>query len=152
MGRVRSVSSGIGKRLSALDPSDEAAVPNLSHEELHDLNRLVGIADFLLCKYADKKEAYSIFKEFASIVAKTADSLEQIDDEISELMLSANDSVGRITDMRDRLSDRADFDPKYCDGPDHVVAEDVESCLARPVVAAPTQSAAPSQEKQVELI
>lgn len=153
MRRVRSISSGISKRLSELDSSaDAAAVEGLSREELQDLNRLVGIADFLLCKYADKKEAYTMFKEFASIVAKTADSLEQIDDEISELMLSADDSVGRISDMRDRISDRADFDPKYRDGPDHVVAEDGEQCLTGPAVAAPGQDAAPGQARQVELI
>ena len=154
MRRVRSISSGISKRLSELDSSGDAAaaVEDLSREELQDLNRLVGMADFLLCKYADKKEAYTMFKEFASIVAKTADSLEQIDDEISELMLSADDSVGRISDMRDRISDRADFDPKYRDGPDHVVVEDGEQCLTGPAVAAPNQDAAPGQARQVELI
>lgn len=151
MRRVRSISSGISKRLSALDPPDEA-VANLSREELQDLNRLVGIADFLLCKYADKKEAYSVFKEFTSIVARTADSLEQIDDDISEMMLSADDSVGRITDMRERISEKVDFDPKYRYGPDHMVAECGESCLAEPASAAPVQAAAPEPAKQVELI
>ena len=151
MRRVRSISSGISKRLSALDSPDEA-VASLSREELQDLNRLVGIADFLLCKYADKKDAYTVFKEFASIVARTADSLEQIDDDISELMLSADDSVGRITDMRERISERVDVDPKYLDGPDHMVAECGESCLAEPAAAAPDQAAVSEPAKRVELI
>ena len=149
--RVRSISSGISKRLSALDSPDEA-VASLSREELQDLNRLVGIADFLLCKYSDKKEAYTVFKEFASIVARTADSLEQIDDDISELMLSADDSVGRITYMRERISERVDFDPKYLDGPDHMVADCGESCMAEPAAAAPVQAAVPGPAKRVELI
>ena len=106
---MRSISSEISNRLSTPDSPDNAAVAKLSPEEMWDLNRLVEIADFLLCKYADKKAAYAVFKEFASVVAKTADSLEQIDDEISELMLSTDDSVCRITDMRDRIFDSVKF-------------------------------------------
>lgn len=152
--RVRSISSGISKRLSALDSPDEDALGRLSREELRDLNCLVGVADLLLCKYADKKEAYAMFKEFASIVAKTADSLEQIDDEISELMLSADDSVGRISDMRDRISDRASFDPRYRNGPDHVVDEGEigDPCLETPEAATPAMDKAPRKVNQVELI
>ncbi len=142
--RVRSISSEINKRLSALDSSGDddddddddaaaaAAIAKLSTEEMQDLNKLAGIADFLLCKYANKKDAYSIFKEFASIVAKTADSLEQIDDEISELMLSADDSVGRITDMRTRISGGSDFDPKYGYGPDYTNEETSLTLAAEP--------------------
>ena len=117
--RVRSISSEINKRLTATGiSSDGAGLEKLTTEQLKDLNFLVSMADLLLTKYADKKEAYTIFKEFASIIVKTADSLEQIDDEISELLLSANDSISNITAIRDRISDKANVDSKYTDGPD----------------------------------
>ena len=50
------------------------------------MDKIVGIANFMICKYADKKEMRSILKHFASIIDETAESLEDLDDEVSELI------------------------------------------------------------------
>ena len=47
----------------------------------------------MLCKYADKKEMRSILKHLYDIISDSAKSLDEIDDEVSELILEAEDSI-----------------------------------------------------------
>jgi len=60
--RIRAISLKIDKKLSEIKPSDEDKMDKLSLEELQDLDKIVGIADFMLCKYADKKDMRSMTK------------------------------------------------------------------------------------------
>ena len=53
--RIKSLSSKIDKKISEVKSSDDKNIEKLTLEELQDLNKIVGIADFLLVKYADKK-------------------------------------------------------------------------------------------------
>ncbi len=91
--RIRSISSIIDKKLSDVKSSDADKIDKLTLDELQDLDKIVGIADFMLCKYADKKEMRSILEYFTSIITDTANSMDNLDDEISELILSAEDSI-----------------------------------------------------------
>ena len=117
--RIKAISSKIDKKLSTVKSSNEDVIDKLTLEELQDLNKIVGIADFMLCKYADKKETASILKHFVSIITDTANSLDDLDDEISELIISAEDSISKVKDIHVRISDKSDFKKKYCDGPDY---------------------------------
>ena len=117
--RIRSISSKINKKLSEVKPSEDEKIDKLSLEELQDLNKIVGIADFMMCKYADKKEMRSTLKEFVSIISDTAASLDDLDDEISELILSAEDSIGKVKNIHAHISDQSDFKKKYRDGPEY---------------------------------
>ena len=115
--RIRTLSSKIDKKLSEAKSSDK--LDKLTLEELQDLNKIVGIADFMLCKYADKKETRSILKHFVSIITDTANSLGTLDDEISELIISAEDSINKLKDMHANISEKSDFKKKYHDGPEY---------------------------------
>jgi hypothetical protein len=117
--RIKSISSKIDKKLSEVKSSDDSKIDKLSLEELQDLDKLVGIADFMMCKYADKKEMRSILKHFTSIIHDTASSLGDLDDEVSELILSAEDSINKVKDMHSHISEKSDFKKKYHDGPDY---------------------------------
>ncbi len=117
--RIRTISSKIDKKLSEVKPSDADKIDKLTLEELQDLNKIVGIADFMLQKHADKKEFSSILKHFTSIISDTANSLGDLDDEISELIISAEDSIGKVKDMHTHISDKSDFKNNYHDGPDY---------------------------------
>ena len=117
--RIKDVSSKIDKKLSVIKRSNDAKIDNLSLEELQDLDKIVKIADFMMCKYADKKEMSSILSHFTSIVCETATSLEHLDDEISELIISAEDSINKVKDMHTNISDKSDFKKNYLDGPDY---------------------------------
>jgi len=117
--RIRALSSKIDKKLSEAKLSDDDKIDKLTLEELQDLNKIVGIADFMLCKYADKKEMRSILKHFVSIISDTANSLENLDDELSELIISAEDSINKVKDMHSHISEKSDFKKKYHDGPEY---------------------------------
>ena len=119
MDRIKSISSIIDKKLSEVKPSEDSKIDKLSLEELQDLDKIVGIANFMMCKYADKKEMRSILKHFTSIIYETAGSLESMDDEVSELIISAEDSINKVKDMHAHISDKSDFKKKYLDGPDY---------------------------------
>ncbi len=121
--RIRTLSSKIDKKISDAKPSDDDKIDKLTLEELQDLNKIVGIADFMLCKHADNKEMRSILKHFVSIISETANSLDNLDDEISELIISAEDSINKVKDMQSHISDKSDFKKKYHDGPDYSEAE-----------------------------
>jgi hypothetical protein len=117
--RIKSISSIIDKKLSEVKPSDDLKIDKLTLEELQDLDKIVGIANFMMCKYADKKEMRSILKRFTSIIDETANSLEDLDDEVSELIISAEDSINKVKDMHSHISDKSDFKKRYLDGPDY---------------------------------
>jgi len=117
--RIKTLSSKIDKKLSEIKLSDEDKLDKLTLEELQDLNKIVGIADFMLCKYEDKKEMRSILKHFVSIISETAKPLDDLDDEISELIISAEDSISKVKDMHTHISEKSDFKKKYHDGPEY---------------------------------
>ncbi len=117
--RVKTISTKIDKKLSEIKSSDDNKIDKLTLDELQDLNKIVGIADFMLCKYADKKEIRSILKHFVSIISDTANSLENLDDEVSELIISAEDSINKVKDMHSHISEKSDFKKRYHDGPDY---------------------------------
>lgn len=118
--RIRTLSSKIDKKISDAKPSDDNKIDKLTLEELQDLNKIVGIADFMLCKYADNKEMRSILKHFVSIISETAGSLDNLDDEISELIISAEDSINKVKDMQSHISAKSDFKKRYWSGPHNV--------------------------------
>ena len=121
--RIRTLSSKIDKKLSEAKSSDNDKLDKLTLEELQDLNKIVGIADFMLCKYDDKKEMRSILKHFVSIISDTANSLENLDDEISELIISAEDSINKVKEMHTHISEKSDLKKRYHNGPEYNEAE-----------------------------
>ena len=117
--RIRSLSSIIDKKLSEVKSSDDDKIDNLTLDELQDLNKIAGIADFMLTKYADKKEMCSILKHFTTVITETANSMDNLDDEISELILSAEDSINKVKDLHTRIDTKSDFKNNFSNGPDY---------------------------------
>ncbi|WP_255464672.1 hypothetical protein [Nitrosopumilus sp. b2] len=117
--RIKSLSSKLDKKISEVKSSDDKNIEKLTLEELQDLDKIVGIADFMLVKYADKKEMRSILKYFVSVISEAAGSIEDLDDEISELIMSAEDSISKVKGIHVDISEKSDFKKKYHDGPDY---------------------------------
>ena len=117
--RIKSISGQLDKKLSDAKPTDDDKLDKLTLEELQDLDKVVGLANFMLTKYQDKKEMRSILRGFVDIISDSAKSLEEIDDEVSELILEAEDSISKVKDMQTHISDKSDFKGKYHDGPDY---------------------------------
>jgi hypothetical protein len=54
-------------------------------------------------------------KNFVSIIRDSAESIEEIDDEVSELIISAEDSINKIKEIHTNVSEKYDLeksDPK----------------------------------------
>jgi len=88
-----------------LDKKDEQKINSLTFEELQDLNQILKLADYVLCKYESKKEIHSVLKDFVGIITKSTHSIEEIDDEISELVISAEVTIKRIKDLQTNVSE-----------------------------------------------
>ncbi|HUT05302.1 MAG TPA: hypothetical protein VMW74_01250 [Nitrosopumilaceae archaeon] len=107
---VRNISEKIEKKISQSNTSFNHKIDKLTPEELQDLNKMVSIADFMLCKYEDKKEIRSILEYFVSIIRESSESIEEIDDEVSELIISAEDSINKVKEIHAHISEKYDFE------------------------------------------
>ena len=111
---IQSLSAKIEKKLSISNATD-IKIDKLTSEELQDINKIVGLANFMLFKYNDKKETRLILQHFVSIITESAQSIECIDDEISELILSAEDSINKVKNMHSKISEKSDLKKSYLD-------------------------------------
>ena len=107
---VRNISEKIDRKLSQSNNSINTKIDKLSLEELQDLGKIVRIADFMLFKYEDKKETSSLLKNFVSIIRDSAESIEEIDDEVSELIISAEDSINKLKEIHTDVSEKYDLE------------------------------------------
>ncbi len=107
---IHNISKKVDKKLAQSNTSIDSKIDKLSIEELQDLRKLVGLADFMLCKYADKQETRDILERFVSIIRDSADSIEYVDDEVSELIISSEDSIHKIKELHVQISDKYDFE------------------------------------------
>ena len=104
---IRTISQKVDQKLSE---KKSLNFDDLSVEELQDLHKLAGIANFLLTKYEDKKETKEILEYFVSIIQDSSESIDEIDDEVSELIISAEDSIGKIKQMHSHISEKYDLE------------------------------------------
>lgn len=108
VGLVKNISERLEKKISKENiPQDQ--IDKLSLEELQDLNKIVGLANFMLCKYEDKKNTKEIMENFVSIIESTCLSMDGIDDEIAELLVAAEDTIGKVKCMHANISDKSDL-------------------------------------------
>ena len=103
--KIKKLSELVEKKLSKIDKKDEQKIDSLTFEELQDLNQILQLADYILCKYENKKEVHSVLKDFVGIITKSTHSIEEMDDEINELVISAEGTIQRIKDLQSNVSD-----------------------------------------------
>ncbi len=106
---IKNISGKIDKKISQSNTKN-LKIENLTLEELQDLRKIVGLADFMLHKYDDKKDTKSILEYFVSIIRESAESIESIDDEVSELIISAEDSISKIKELHTNISEKYDLE------------------------------------------
>ena len=59
---IRNISRKIDRKISQTPKSIDSKIDKLTLEELQDLSKITGLADFMLTKYEDKKETKSILE------------------------------------------------------------------------------------------
>ena len=110
MEKVRKLSSLVDKKMENYRQKNNQKIEKLTPTELQDLQEILRIADFILTKHEMNKDFHSILKEFVGIINNSANSVESLDDEISELVVSAESTISRIKSLQGKVSDDFDFE------------------------------------------
>jgi len=110
--KIKKISSLVEKKLEEHKHKNDKRIEKLTLEQLQDLNEILRITDFILTKHDAKKEFHSLLKEFVDIINKSAGSVEILDDEIGELIISAESTITRIKDLQGMVSKNYDFESK----------------------------------------
>jgi len=101
---VRNFSKLVNNRLEELNKNDELKIKQMNIDELNDLNKLLQIADYILCSYEEKKDLHSILKKFVGIINESIYSIEKIDDKTNELIISADSTITKIKDHQTSMN------------------------------------------------
>ena len=103
--KVRKFSSLVEKKLSQFDKKDENKIKNLTFEQLQDLQQLTSAANFILLKYEDNKEVYSLLKDFVDMIHNSSESVDLLNDKIMEMIVSAESAISRIKNLQGDVSE-----------------------------------------------
>ena len=105
--KVRHFSSIVIKKLKSESINSEN-INSFTLEELTDINKILSLANFLLTKYENKKHMRLILKEFIDLITKSANSLESIDDEVEEMLISSTTEILRLKNIQRNFSKKND--------------------------------------------
>ena len=97
--KVRYLHSIIEKKID----NDNQKIQNFEFDELNDFHKILQICEFVLEKYENKKALSQNLKKFVKIIDSTLANLELLDDEISELTVSAEFSMNKINEFKSNL-------------------------------------------------
>ena len=106
--KIEKFSSLVEKRLLTFD-KDKQRIEKLSFEELQDLNELLRLADYILTKHEDKKEVYALLKDFVAMINNSSNSMDLLNDKITELVVSAEAAISRIKNLQTDISENYSF-------------------------------------------
>jgi hypothetical protein len=106
--KIEKFSSLVEKRLLTFD-KDKQRIEKLSFEELQDLNELLRLADYILTKHEDKKEVYALLKDFVAMINNSSNSMDLLNDKITELVVSAEAAISRIKNLQTDVSENYSF-------------------------------------------
>ena len=103
--KVRIFSFLTEKKLSQFDKKDERKIENMTFEQLQDLQQLTSAANFILLKYEDNKEIYSLLKDFVDMIHNSSESVDLLNDKIIEMLVSAESAISRIKNLQGDVSE-----------------------------------------------
>ena len=103
--KVRIFSFLAEKKLSQFDKKDENKIKNMTFEQLRDLQQLTSAANFILLKYEDNKEVYSLLKDFVDMIHNSSESVDLLNDNIIEMLMSAESAISRIKKLQGDVSE-----------------------------------------------
>jgi len=105
--KVKHFSSIITKKLKSESISSEN-INSFTFEELTDINKILSLTDFILTKYEHKKSMRLILNEFVDLITKSANSLESIDDDVEEMLISSTTEISRLKSIQRNFSKKND--------------------------------------------
>lgn len=112
LGKVRMLSGLVRKKILESNPNYERKIDNLTQEELEDFDGILALAEQIVLKYHHKKEAYLLLKEFSDMMKNWTVSIDEVNDQIQELLISAKSSVSEIKSAQNDVSNNLSFGDK----------------------------------------
>lgn len=109
--KVRAFSSMVEKKLSKSDRTQENKIEKLSFEQLQDLNQLTSAAEYILSKYENNKEVYLLLKDFVDMIKNSTASMDILNDQIRELVVSAEITISKIKTIQGDVSENYSLIP-----------------------------------------
>ena len=103
--KIRRISSIVERKLSQFDKKEERKIEKLTYEELQDLSKLTSAADYILTKYENNREVYSLLKDFVDMINNSSASMDLLNDRISELVVSAGAAISKIKNLQGDVSE-----------------------------------------------
>ena len=100
---IRNFSKLVNKRLEELNKKNELKINQLDIDELNDFNKLLQIADYILCLHEEKKDLHSILKKFVDIINESIDSIEVVDDKTNELIIEADSTINKLKSHQNNM-------------------------------------------------
>ena len=94
--RFGAASALASERLASLSDEDRRAVNAVAPEDLRDFDAVLQAARYLLVKYEDRRELRALLGALVEVIERSTEGLGGLDDEMGELVLSAEDSIRRI--------------------------------------------------------
>lgn len=103
--KISKFSSLVEEKLSHFDKNEKNKIKNLTFEQLQDLYQLTSMANFILLKHEDNQEVYSLLKDFVDMINNSTDSIDVLNDKISEMVVSAESAISRIKNLQGDVSE-----------------------------------------------
>lgn len=103
--KVTKFSFLVEEKLTQFDQNDKNKVKHLTFEQLQDLHQLLSIANFILLKYEDNKEVYSLLKDFVDMIHNSMESMDLLNDKIIENLVSAESIITGIKNLQGEVSE-----------------------------------------------
>ncbi len=103
--KISKFSSLVEEKLAQFDKTDKNKIKNLTFEQLQDLHQLASAANFILLKYEDNKEVYSLLKDFVDMINNSMESMDLLNDKIIEMVVSAESAISRIKSLQGDVSE-----------------------------------------------
>ena len=103
LNEIRNFSKLVNKRLEELNKKNELKINQLNIDELNDFNKLLQIADYILCLHEEKKDLHSILKKFVDIINESIDSIEVVDDKTNELIIEADSTINKLKNHQNNM-------------------------------------------------
>ena len=100
---IRDFSKLVNKRLEELNKKNELKINQLNIDELNDFNKLLQIADYILCLHEEKKDLHSILKKFVDIINESIGSIEVVDDKTNELIIQADSTINKLKNHQNNM-------------------------------------------------
>lgn len=107
--KIKVLSSKIEHKITQKEKDEDNFIETLSVEELKDIRQVMHAAEYLLTKYQDRKDIKFFLQEFVGIVLQASNSVNGLQGELEDLVISAEFALKQIQALHDDVTGNLAF-------------------------------------------